>query len=210
MATRFYSATVQTVRVGTAIERVEPTVRGDIITRIMDTGFGGTRVVLVVEANDADHQRNLGIAALDELVGGFTMSQLLVPQIRESATPAIRSNLFDAQYFERVKKAGSAGAADPKALLTTEEVEADIDVQAISKLVLGSRDRRVLSNAIARPAQPSWVGLPGRGEDNPPHPGSGAGGSSPVRPGGVVGDTASSPVGPIADGPIGDPGRQPE
>lgn len=66
---RFYRVAVRKRPVGTAVEHHEPPVEGDVVVKVTDSATRGDHKLVVVDADDAQHERNLalpGVEALEE------------------------------------------------------------------------------------------------------------------------------------------------
>ncbi|HEY0733609.1 MAG TPA: hypothetical protein VGD69_01780 [Herpetosiphonaceae bacterium] len=64
---RCYKVAVIKRPIGTAIEYQEPPVQGKLITKVFDSTTGGDYELIVLDADDGQHQANVALAGVEEL-----------------------------------------------------------------------------------------------------------------------------------------------
>ena len=64
---QFYKVAVSKRSIGSAVEHREPAVQGRILTKVTDSTSGGDFKLLLVDADEAQHQANLSVAGVEEL-----------------------------------------------------------------------------------------------------------------------------------------------
>lgn len=64
---RFYRVAIDKRLVGTVIEHREPTFTGQRVTKVTDTRTRGDFKVVVMDATDDEHQKNLALPGVEEL-----------------------------------------------------------------------------------------------------------------------------------------------
>lgn len=87
---RFYKVAIDKRPIGTAIEHREPPVVGERITNVTDARTRGDFRVVVVDATDAEHQRNLALPAVEavEEAEAVTLAARYQPEYtREDVDP---------------------------------------------------------------------------------------------------------------------------
>lgn len=64
---RFYRVTVTKRFVGTAIEHHEPALDGEVVVKVNDAATRGDFVLVVLDADDGQHERNLSLPGVEGL-----------------------------------------------------------------------------------------------------------------------------------------------
>lgn len=90
---RYYRIAIDKRRVGTAIEHREPSLRGEVITKVTDARTRGDFKIAALDATDEEHEKNLalpGVEALTEEEAGRQAVLYQPETVREERDPAAR------------------------------------------------------------------------------------------------------------------------
>lgn len=136
MTVRYYNVQARLSWYGTAIQRSEPAVRGQVLTRVSDTTSLGARALLVVEASDEDHAANEGDPAIETLYESD--AQRVADRYRPAGERRGRCKFFDTRVLEKLRQQSRGESIDLATLtrqLTPARTRARVELnKVISKI----------------------------------------------------------------------------
>ena len=64
---KFYKVAITKRPVGSAVQHIEPSIKGNIIIKVTDSTTAGDYKLFVIDCDDAQHKANLATAGIEEL-----------------------------------------------------------------------------------------------------------------------------------------------